>query len=126
MYFSSEHFAYRKLLVYQQARAFNKMVNTLLKKFPTEERFAICDQLRRAASSIPSNIAESSGRVSKKEKQHFIEYANGSLSEVMSQLELSFDLGYITKDDLDVMDELAASIQKLLSRLYNSYKEQSP
>ena len=126
MYFSSEHFAYRKLLVYQQARYFNKMVYTLLKKFPTEERFAICDQLRRAASSIPSNIAESSGRVSKKEKQHFIEYANGSLSEVMSQLELSFDLGYITKDDLDVMDELAASIQKLLSRLYNSYKEQSP
>jgi len=54
MYFSSEHFSYRKLVVYQHARAFNKSVYMLQKKFPVEERFALCDQMRRAASSIPS------------------------------------------------------------------------
>ena len=87
MYFSSENFSYRKLVVYQHARAFNKTVYILLKKFPVEERFALCDQMRRAASSIPSNIAECAGRISKKEKLRFIEYAQGSLSETMCQLE---------------------------------------
>ena len=95
----------------------------LLKKFPVEERFALCDQLRRAASSIPSNIAECAGRLSKKEKLRFIEYAQGSLSETMSQLELSFDVGYITKEELDSMDERAVDIQRMLSGLYNSYND---
>jgi len=123
MYFSSEHFAYRKLVVYQHSRAFNKAIYMLLKKFPVEERFALCDQLRRAASSIPSNIAECAGRLSKKEKLRFIEYAQGSLSETMSQLELSFDVGYITKEELDSMDERAVDIQRMLSGLYNSYND---
>ena len=95
----------------------------LLRKYPIEERFALCDQMRRAASSLPSNIAESAGRISNKEKQRFIEYAQGSLSETMSQLELSFDVGYITKEELDSMDERAVVIQKLLSGLYNSYSD---
>ena len=123
MYFSSEHFAYRKLVVYQHSRAFNKAIYMLLKKFPVEERFALCDQLRRAASSIPSNIAECAGRLSKKEKLRFIEYAQGPLSETMSQLELSFDVGYITKEELDSMDERAVDIQRMLSGLYNSYND---
>ena len=123
MYFSSDHFSYRKLVVYQRARAFNKEVYMLIKKFPIEERFALCDQIRRAASSIPSNIAECAGRISKKEKLRFIEYAQGSLSETMSQLELSFDVDYITKEELDAMDEKASVIQKLLSGLYNSYND---
>ena len=123
MYFSSEHFAYRKLVVYQHARAFNKAVYILQKKFPVEERFALCDQMRRAASSIPSNIAESSGRISKKEKLRFIEYAQGSLSETMSQLELSYDVGYITQEELDSMDDQTSNIQKMLSGLYKSYLE---
>lgn len=123
MYFSSEHFSYRKLVVYQHARAFNKAVYMLQKKFPAEERFALCDQIRRATSSIPSNIAESSGRLSKKEKLRFIEYAQGSLSETMSQLELAYDIGYITKEELDTMDEQASDIQKMLSGLYKSYSE---
>ena len=123
MYFSSDHFSYRKLVVYQHARAFNKEVYLLLRKYPIEERFALCDQMRRAASSLPSNIAESAGRISNKEKQRFIEYAQGSLSETMSQLELSFDVGYITKEELDSMDEKAAIIQRLLSGLYKSFSD---
>ena len=79
--------------------------------------------MRRAASSIPSNIAECAGRISKKEKLRFIEYAQGSLSETMCQLELSFDVGYINKAELDSMDEKAIVIQKLLSGLYNSYND---
>jgi len=110
-------------VVYQHARAFNKEVYLLLRKYPIEERFALCDQMRRAASSLPSNIAESAGRISNKEKQRFIEYAQGSLSEAMSQLELSFDVGYITKEELDSMDEKAAIIQRLLSGLYKSFSD---
>jgi len=123
MYSSSDNFAYRKLVVYQHARAYNKAVYNLLKKFPVEERFALCDQLRRAASSVPTNIAECAGRISKKEKLRFIEFASGSLSETLCLLELSFDVGYITQDELDDMDGCATSIQRMLSKLYSSYQE---
>ena len=61
-----ENFGYRRLVVYQHARVYAKTVYSLLKKFPIEERFALCDQLRRSVISIPSNIAEAVGRVSKK------------------------------------------------------------
>ena len=80
--------------------------------------------MRRAASSIPSNIAESSGRVSNKEKQKFIEYAFCSLSETMCQLELSLDIGYITQEefqeyvnnsDLVISHGASGSIMKALN-----------
>ena len=123
MYSSSDNFAYRKLVVYQHARAFNKAVYNLLKKYPLEERFALCDQLRRAASSVPTNIAECAGRISRKEKLRFIEFASGSLSETLCLLELSFDVGYITQEELDNMDGCAISIQRMLSKLYSSYQD---
>ncbi len=126
MYFSSEHFSYRKLIVYQHARSFNKDIYKLLKTFPSEERYALCDQMRRAAVSIPSNIAECAGRISTKEKLRFIEYAQGSLSETMCQLELSFDLNYISRDQLDNMDAKGVTLQKLLSGLYKSYQNKIP
>ena len=58
---------YRKLLIYEKATALVVHVYALIKKFPKEEQYALCDQLRRAAVSIPSNIAEGVGRISKKE-----------------------------------------------------------
>ena len=73
-----------------------KEVYRLLKKFPKEEQYAMCDQLRRAAISITSNIAEGSGRNSFKEKVHFLEFSYGSLMEVLSQMDVACDLEYIT------------------------------
>lgn len=115
-------FSYRKLRVYQYAREYNKCVYLLLKKFPKEENYALCDQLRRSSTSILSNLAEGSGRKSNKEKLHFIEIAFGSLTESMCQMEIAFDLGYIDADDLTHLEMYVTEISKMLSGLHNSYE----
>ena len=117
-----EVFGYRKLIAYQKAKEVVKRTYKLLKKFPAEERYAMCDQLRRASVSITSNTAEGINRYSVKEKAHFIEMAYGSLMEVSSQFEIAEDLGYITTDDRMSMDELIKDVARLLSGLQNSYK----
>ena len=92
-------------------------VYELLKKFPKEEQYALCDQLRRAVISVPSNIAEGLGRLSEKEQVRFIEIAYGSLLEVETQLELACDLHYISEEDLDGVMALVDREAKLLSGL---------
>lgn len=117
-----EVFGYRKLIAYQKAKEIVKRTYKLLKKFPSEERWAMCDQLRRASVSITSNIAEGVNRFSVKDKTHFIEMAYGSLMEVSSQFEISEELGYITPEDQLSMDQLIEEDARLLSGLLNSYK----
>ena len=89
----------------------------MLKQFPKEEQYALCDQLRRAAISIPSNIAEGMGRMSVKEQIHFIEIAFGSLNETMCQLELAYELNYISQEDLLASEDFTKEITRMLSRL---------
>ena len=84
---------FRNLNVYIKSKELVKQIYELLKKFPKEEQFALCDQLRRAVISIPSNIAEGSGRNSQKDQAHFYNIAYGSLMEVVSQLQIAMDLG---------------------------------
>ena len=110
-------FSYRNLVAYQRAKVLVIEVYKLLKLFPKEENYALCDQLRRAVISIPSNIAEGMGRVSIKEQIHFIEIAFGSLSEVMCQMELAKDLNYITANQIMEVENLVRDIAKLLSGL---------
>ena len=110
-------FSYRKLDAYQIAKDFVIFVYKLLKLFPKEEQYALCDQLRRAVVSIPSNIAEGMGRVSLKEQIHFIEIAFGSLNEVMCQLEVACDLNYISLEDLRVSEEFTMELTRMLSGL---------
>jgi len=117
-----EVFSYRKLIAYQKAKEVVKHTYQLLKKFPAEERYAMCDQLRRASVSVTSNIAEGVNRFSVKDKVHFIEIAFGSLMEVSSQFEIAEDLGYITTNDRLSMDELVKEVARLLSGLRNSYQ----
>ena len=117
-----EVFGYRKLIAYQKAKEVVKRTYKLLKKFPSEERYAMCDQLRRASVSITSIIAEGVNRYSVKDKSHFVEIAFGSLMEVSSQFEIAEELGYITTEDRMSMDELIKEDARLLSGLQNSYK----
>ena len=117
-----EIFGYRKLIAYQKAKEVVKRTYKLLKKFPAEERYAMCDQLRRASLSVTSNIAEGVNRFSIKDKAHFIEIAYGSLMEVSSQFEIAEELDYITTDDRLNMDQLIEETARLLSGLLNSYK----
>lgn len=94
-----EVFGCRKLIAYQKGKEIIKRTYILLKKFPAEEKYAMCDQLRRASVSITSNIAEGTNRFSVKDKARFVEMAYGSLMKVSSQFEIAEDLGYITNED---------------------------
>jgi four helix bundle protein len=117
-----EVFGYRKLIAYLKAKEVVKRTYKLLKKFPAEERYAMCDQLRRASVSITSNIAEGVNRYSVKDKSHFIEMSYGSLMEVSSQFEIAEDLGYISTEDRLSMDQLIEEVARLLSGLQKTYK----
>ena len=110
---------YRTLKAYTEAKELVKLIYALLRRFPKEEQYALCDQLRRAVISIPSNIAEGMGRVSQKEQVHFLEIAFGSLMEVGSQMDVAHDLKYITGQELDAVDEKIDVVASLLSGLRN-------
>lgn len=115
-----EVFSYRKLRVYQNSKTLVISVYNILKQFPLEEKFALCDQLRRAVISIPSNIAEGMSRSSSKEQLYFLEIAYGSLNEVMSQLEMAQELNYITQNQLEQMENQYKNIAQMLSGLRKS------
>ena len=114
---SEFQFQFEQLDTWKEARKLVVQVYKLLEKFPKTEQYALCDQLRRAAISIPSNIAEGSGRMAIKEYVHFVEIAFGSLMEVYCQLQLANDLGYITDDDLKGIKPQVFTISRMLSRL---------
>lgn len=105
---------YKNLKVYQIAKVIVKNVYQLMKKFPSEERYALCDQLRRAAISVPSNIVEGLSRTSDKEKHNFLNIAYGSLMETMCQLDISADLGYITEEELRAEELRAVELIRML------------
>ena len=94
---------FKQLDVYKEAKGLVKNVYAYMRKFPKEEQFALCDQLRRAVISIPSNIAEGSGRRSSKEQVHFLEIAFGSLCEVDCQLDVACDLGYMSRAEYEIL-----------------------
>ena len=110
-------YEYQNLDAYKEAKALVILVYMLLKKFPREEQYALCDQLRRAVISIPSNITEGSGRTSAKDQAHFFEMAFGSLMEVNCQIDIAHDLGYITKEDIENVEKHVRAIAALLSGL---------
>lgn len=108
---------YKQLEVYKESKRLVKMVYALLKKFPKEEQYALCDQLRRAVISVPSNVAEGLGRYSMKEQVHFFEIAYGSLREVDCQLDVACDLGYVKEDEITEVAELINYLSALISGL---------
>ena len=109
--------SFRNLNVYIQAKELVKQVYELLKSFPREEQYALCDQLRRAVISVPSNIAEGSGRQSTKDQAHFYTIAYGSLMETLSQLDVACDLGYLTQEEFSKFEILINEEAKMLSGL---------
>ena len=110
---------YRELAVWRKAVQLVKLVYAQIKYFPPEERYALSDQLRRAAISIPSNIAEGNGRLSNKDYAHFLCIARGSLYETMSQLDIAEALGYVTHSA--EIESLAIEIRKMLFSMIKKY-----
>ena len=111
--------SFRNLNAYIKAKELVSQVYALIKKFPKEEQYALCDQLRRAVISIPSNIAEGSGRLTTKDQSHFYSIAYGSLMEILAQLDVACDLGCITKEEFQELETLIDVEAKLLTGLVN-------
>lgn len=123
----NEDFKYRNLIVWQKAMQLNDVVYSALKQFPIEERYALCDQIRRSVVSIASNIAEGCGRASSRDYGHFLAIARGSLYETMTQLEMSLRQGYLSALVFDnEMQPLAKEIARMLTALMKKYSKLSP
>jgi len=106
---------YEELVVWQKAMPLAKMVYGLQKQLPKEEMYGLGDQIRRAAVSVPSNIAEGFGRETDKDFRHFLSIARGSLYETKTQLELAESLGFIRvpSELSDLFNEVAKLINGL-------------
>ena len=117
-----EVFQFEKLIAWQKAKELSLAVYSLAAKFPQCEQYALTSQIRRAVISIPSNIAEGTGRASIKEKNHFLEIAFGSLTETYCQLLIASELGYITADELNALKPLFKEISRLMSGLRKIYE----
>ena len=113
-------FFYKNLETYKVAKEFVIYTYSLLHKFPSHEKYAICDQLRRAAVSVPSNIAEGMGRMAIKERIHFLEISYASMIEVLCQLDISQSLGYITEEELSKVEDIGMHLSRVMSGLRKS------
>ena len=95
-------------------------VYRLLDSFPKFEKYALCDQIRRAIVSVPSNLAEGSGRMSIKEQLHFYEISYGSLMEAYNQLIIAADLKYIGDNNLKELEPQIDVVARMLNGLRSS------
>ena len=110
-------YSFEKLNVWKEARKLVVAVYQLLESFPKFENYALCDQIRRSIISVPSNVAEGTGRMSPKEKLHFIEISYGSLMEAYNQLIIASDLKYITEESLKELKPSIDTVARLLNGL---------
>jgi four helix bundle protein len=113
-------FNFEKLDVWQEAIQFANLVYELAGDFPGEERFGLTNQMRRAAVSISSNLAEGSSRVSRTDFARFVEIATGSLFEVVSQTTVAFRQRMIVRNDYKRIYAAAEKQSKMLSGLRRS------
>jgi len=111
---------HKKLDVWQAAMKVAQMVYKITTKFPKDEKFGLVSQMRRAAISIPCNIAEGAARRGKREFRNFLSMSQGSLSELDTQLELTILLGYLRVEELRELWDQLLRIDKMLSGLIRS------
>lgn len=111
---------FKELIIWQEAMNIAHEVFVITRKFPAEEKFGLISQMTRAAISIPSNIAEGAGRASSKEFNHFLNISLGSSFELETQLILSVNFNYITKEEIQLLTEKVAKVQKMINGLKHS------
>ncbi|OXB01822.1 four helix bundle protein [Flavobacterium oncorhynchi] len=107
---------FKELLIWKKSRLFCSKIYSITSTFPNDEKFGIINQLRRAAVSIPSNIAEGSSRNSNKDFARFLEIAIGSAYEVETQLLISSDLGFLNEENTTELINMLEEITKMTSR----------
>jgi four helix bundle protein len=114
--------SYRDLIAWQKAMHLVTDIYDATREFPSDERYGLTNQLRRAAVSVPSNIAEGQARFSSKEFHHFLSLARGSLVEIETQLMIAENLGYLPSNQTRPLLEGAAELGRVLNGLIASIK----
>ena len=109
--------SYKDLLVWQKGILLVKEIYELTRPFPADEKFGLVSQMRRAAVSIPSNIAEGQARHTTGEFIQFVSHAEGSLAELETQIIISVELKYCTEDKAQTAVKLMAELRKMLNGL---------
>jgi len=117
--------SYRDLIAWQKSMAFVTEIYRITKAFPKEEIYGLSSQLRRAAVSIPSNIAEGQARLSRLEFKNFLSHARGSLVEVETQLLISQNLGYLSKKQADELVMRTSELARILNGLLDAIRSSS-
>lgn len=118
--------SHKDLEVYKITLLMVQEVYNLTKIFPKEEQFTLVSQLRRAAISVSSNLAEGASRKSLKEKKRFYEISRSSLVEIDTQIEISILLNYIDQEQIIKLKEYVISIFRMLSKIITNIEAKTP
>jgi four helix bundle protein len=118
--------SYRDLLVWQKSISLAKTIYELTAEFPSEEKFGLISQMRRAAVSVPSNIAEGQARNTTGEFVQFISHAEGSLAELDTQLTLATEFNYLMADKVKSCADSIAELRRMLNGLRRAVSGQKP
>lgn len=113
---------FTKLKVWQKAHSFTINLYKITSNFPSEEKYGLTNQIRRASVSIESNIAEGCGRNTNKDFSRFLDIAQGSVYEVRTQLFIARDLQYITLEIFELLDNKIVEVSKMLNSLKQKTK----
>ena len=118
--------SYRDLLVWQKSVALAKEIYKITARFPAEEKFGLVSQMRRAAVSVPSNIAEGQARNTTGEFVQFISFAEGSLAELDTQLTLAVELDLLPSEKARPCMDSIAELRRMANGLRRAIANQSP
>lgn len=113
---------FHNLVIWQRSHELTLKIYQVTTYFPHDELFGLTSQIRRAASSIPTNIAEGCGRASNKDFAHFLQISIGSASEVEYELLLSHDLNYIKDYDYQLLSKEIVAIRKMIIKYQSELK----
>ena len=116
---------YTKLKVWEKAHGLTIAIYRMSKSFPREEMYGLTSQIRRAAASIPMNLAEGCGRRGPADKARFFEIAYGSASETEYQILLSHDIGYLPDEAYRKLSEDATEIKRMLAALIKKLRTEN-
>ncbi len=115
--------SYRDLIAWQKAMVLAREVYRITADWPAEERFGLTSQARRAAVSVPSNIAEGSGRSGSREFRHGLSLAHGSLCELETQIALGVSLGFSDPEQGNLLQEQATEVGRIIRGLIRKLDE---
>ena len=113
-------YSYRQLIAWQKAKALAVQIYSLSEKFPSSEQYGLTNQVRRAAVSVASNIAEGQGRLTPGEFRQFLGHARGSVLELQTQLAIALDLHYLTPESFREAERHSEEVLRLVNGLLSA------